>query len=298
MDTIEIIGRLIKTIFHSEVNQFTVGVFKLYDLNEKDVTVTGYFPKFNKDLLVALSGTYQEHPRFGMQFQVAHYRRILPTDRDSIISYLKSPIFKGIGKGFAEKLVDTFGEDVLHQLKDDVTIIRRIKGWTKTKEEAIYEGLILAGESEEAMKFFTTHGLGIRNIMRLDRIYGNKVLEVVKENPYRLVEEVDGIGFITADKLALSMGFELDDPRRLRAATIMMVLNECMKTGDSYVEYSTLETQFAKEFSDHQHLFDMILDDCVRQRKIVQIDQHYFHPSQYTNEKFIATYFERSVLSI
>jgi len=292
METIEITGRLIKTIFHSESNLFTVGVFKLYELNEKDVTVTGYFPKFNKDLLIALSGYYTEHPRYGMQFQVSHYRRILPTDRDSIINYLKSPLFKGIGKGFAEKLVDTFGEDVLNHLKNDITIVRSIKGWTKVKEEALYEGLILAGQSEEAMKFFTTHGLGIRNIMRLDRIYGTQVLEIVKENPYRLVEEVDGIGFITADKLAMSMGFEADDPRRLRAALIMMIMNECMRTGDSYVEFEALENQFAKEFSDHQHNFDSILDDCVRQKKIIRQQQRYFHPSQYYNEKFIASYFE------
>jgi len=292
METIEITGRLIKTIFHSDANQFTVGVFKLYDLNEKDVTVTGYFPKFNKDLLIALSGNYIEHPRFGMQFQVTHYRRILPTDRDSIISYLKSPIFKGIGKGFAEKLVDAFGEDVLAQLKEDITIVRQVKGWTKVKEEALYEGLVIAGQSEEAMKFFTTHGLGIRNIMRLDRIYGTRVLEVVRENPYRLVEEVDGIGFITADKLALSMGFEPDDPRRLRAAMIMMVLNEAMRTGDSYTEYAALENQFIKDFPDQQHQFDLILDDCVRQRKIIRQDQAYFHPSQYYNELFIKTYFE------
>jgi len=292
METVEITGRLIRTIFHSEDSLFTVGVFKLYDLHEKDVTVTGYFPKFNKDLLVALSGNYIEHPRFGMQFQVSHYRRILPTDRDSIISYLKSPIFKGIGKGFAEKLVDTFGESVLEQLKEDITIVRQIKGCTKVKEEALYEGLVIAGQSEEAMKFFTTHGLGIRNIMRLDRIYGTKVLEVVRENPYRLVEEVDGIGFITADKLALSMGFEPDDPRRLRAALITMVMNECMRNGDSYVEYGPLEHQFNKEFPDQQHSFDIILDDCVRQRKIIRQDQRYFHPSQYYNEKFIASYFE------
>lgn len=291
MENLEITGRLIKTIFHSENNLFTVGIFKLYDLNEKDITVTGYFPQFHKDLLVTLSGCYIEHPRFGMQFQVTHYHRILPSDRHSIINYLKSPLFKGIGKGYAEKLVDAFGDTVLSQLKEDITIIRKIKGWTKVKEEALYEGLVLASESEEAMKFFTTYGLGIRNIMRLDRIYGNRVLEVVKENPYRLIEEVDGIGFATADKLALAMGFELDDPRRLRAALITMVLNECMRTGDSYVEFDHLESIFMKEFSDQHTNFEMILNDCVRQNKIIRCDQRYFHPSQYHNEKYIATYF-------
>lgn len=292
MDTQEITGKLIKTIYRNDENQFTVGVFKLYTLQEKDITVTGYFPKFKKDLLVALTGTYIEHPRYGMQFQVQSYRRILPTDRESIIAYLCSPIFKGIGKSFAQRIVDALGEDALTRIKDDITLIRSIKGYTPAKETALHEGLVLARESEEALRFFTTHGLGIRNIMRLERVYGTGVLAVVQENPYRLAEEVDGIGFITADKLALSMGIEPDDPRRLRAALISMVMDECMRTGDSYVDSEALETRFAKEFGELSGNFEVTLMDCLRQRKLIQKENRIFHLSQYANERAIAAYFE------
>jgi exodeoxyribonuclease V alpha subunit len=292
METLEITGKLIKTIYRNDENQFTVGVFKLYTLQEKDITVTGYFPKFKKDLMVALTGAYIEHPRYGMQFQVQSYRRILPTDRESIIAYLCSPIFKGIGRTFAQRVVDHLGEDALAIIKDDLSVIRSIKGYTPAKEEALHEGLVLAGASEEALRFFTTHGLGIRNIMRLERVYGTGVLAVVQENPYRLAEEVDGIGFVTADKLALSMGIETDDPRRLRAALVSMVMDECMKTGDSYVEAAQLEARFIKEFGDVSGNYDVALMDCVRQRKLIQQQDRLFHPSQYTTERAIAAYFE------
>jgi exodeoxyribonuclease V alpha subunit len=264
----------------------------LYTLQEKDITVTGYFPKFKKDLLVALSGHYIEHPRYGMQFQVQSYRRILPTDRESIVAYLCSPIFKGIGKKFASAIVDALGDDALTRIKDDLTLIRTIKGYTPAKEAALHDGLVLAGESEEALRFFTTHGLGIRNILRLERVYGTGVLAVVMENPYRLAEEVDGIGFITADKLAMSMGIEADDPRRLRAALVSMVMDECLRSGDSYVEAPQLEARFTKEFGDLSGSYEVALLDCLRQRKLIQRDHRLFHPSQYTNERAIAAYFD------
>lgn len=292
MELQEITGKLIKTIYRNDENRFTVGVFKLYTLQEKEIIVTGYFPKFKKDLLVALTGAYLEHPRYGMQFQVQSFRRILPTDRESIIAYLCSPLFKGIGKSFAQRIVDTLGDDALTLIKDNLTLIRSIKGYTPAKESALHEGLVMAGESEEALRFFTTHGLGIRNIMRLERIYGTSVLAVVQENPYRLAEEVDGIGFVTADKLAMSMGIEPDDPRRLRAALVSMVMDECMRSGDSYVDSSQLETRFCKEFGDMSNQFEIALLDCLRQRKLIQNGQHLFHPSQYTNERTIAAYFD------
>jgi exodeoxyribonuclease V alpha subunit len=292
METQELTGKLIKTIYRNDENQFTVGVFKLYTLQEKDITVTGYFPKFKKDLLVALSGTYIEHPRYGMQFQVQSYRRILPTDRESIIAYLCSPIFRGIGRTFAQRIVDALGDDALSLIKADITVIRALKGYTPSKESALHEGLVLAGESEEALRFFTTHGLGIRNIMRLERVYGTGVLAVVQENPYRLAEEVDGIGFITADKLALSMGIEADDPRRLRAALVSMVMDECLRSGDSYVEAPQLEARFTKEFGEVSGNYDVALLDCLRQRKLIQQGNRLFHPSQYTNERAIAAYFD------
>lgn len=288
METISIQGKVIHTIYRDDKTRYTVARFRLYELNEKMITITGYFPEFQSDLLLNLTGIYLDHPRFGMQFQVQHYHRVLPNEPDSIITFLSSPLFPGIGKKFAEAIVERWQEDALNVLKDDPSILKEIKGYTPKKEESIINGLIQYGEDEEAIRFFTTNGLGIRNILRLDRVYGKDAYRLVKENPYRLIDEVDGIGFKIADKLALNMGFDWDDPRRLMAGLCAMTMEECMRTGDSYVEFNRLENLFSTQFNDNSLDFSHLLHDAVRQTKLIQIDEKVFHPSQYVSEQYIA----------
>lgn len=285
MDHIEIQGKISHVIYQDEQSRYTVARFRLYDLNEKMVTITGYLPEMPHDVLLNLKGNYVEHPRFGMQFKIETFHRVLPDEPESIITFLSSPLFPGIGKKFAESIVEHLGAESLKRLKDDSRVLKDIKGYTPKKEESIRMGLLNYGEDEEAIRFFTTHGLGIRNIMRLDRVYGKEAYALVKANPYRLIEEVDGIGFKTADKLALSMGFELDDPRRLSAALIAMTMEECMRKGDSYVLYDHLENVYRKNF---QSDFEAILFDCVQNNKLLLLDDKVYHPSQYKAEQGIA----------
>ncbi|HET6785956.1 MAG TPA: helix-hairpin-helix domain-containing protein, partial [Erysipelotrichaceae bacterium] len=288
METISIQGKVIHTIYRDEKTRYTVARFRLYELNEKMITITGYFPEFQSDLLLNLTGIYLDHPRFGMQFQVQHYHRVLPNEPDSIITFLSSPLFPGIGKKFAEAIVEMWQEDALNVLKEDPSRLKEIKGYTPKKEESLINGLINYGEDEEAIRFFTTNGLGIRNILRLDRVYGKDAYRLVKENPYRLIDEVDGIGFKIADKLALNMGFDWDDPRRLMAGLCAMTMEECMRTGDSYVEFNRLEILFSTQFNDNSLDFSNLLHDAVRQTKLIQIGEKIFHPSQYVSEQYIA----------
>ncbi len=288
METISIQGKVTHVIYKDEKTRYTVARFRLYELNEKLITITGYFPEFPSDLLLNLNGLYLDHPRFGMQFQVQHYHRVLPDEPNSIITFLSSPLFPGIGKKFAESIVERWQADTLHVLKENPSLLKEIKGYTPKKEEALISGLINYGEDEEAIRFFTTNGLGIRNILRLDRVYGKEAYRLVKENPYRLIDEVDGIGFKIADKLALNMGFEFNDPRRLMAGLCAMTMEECMRTGDSYVEYDRLNQLFATQFNDNSLDFDHLLSEAVHSSKLIQIDNKVFHPSQYTSEQYIA----------
>lgn len=288
METTSIVGKIGHIIYKDEKTRYTVARFRLYELNEKMITITGYLPQFQDDCLLNLTGTYLDHPRFGMQFQVQHYHRVLPTEPESIITFLSSPLFPGIGKKFAESIVDRWGEDSLVILKENPSLLKEIKGYAPKKEEALVNGLVNYGEDEEAIRFFTTHGLGIRNILRLERAYGKDAYRLVKENPYRLIEEVDGIGFKIADKLALNMGFDWDDPRRLMAGLCAMTMEECMRTGDSYVEYERLAQVFANQFNDNSLDFDQLLKDAVQSQKLFQVIEKIFHPSQYKSEQYIA----------
>ncbi len=283
---IEIKGQFGHIIYNDKKTRYTVARFRLYELNEKMITVTGYLPDFPKDMMVSLSGEYVEHPRFGLQFKVSSYRRILPTEPDSIVSFLSSPLFVGIGKKFAQVIVDTLGEECLDQLKADPDLLIKVKGYTEKKRNAIIEGFALAGEDEEALRFFSTHGFGIRNVMRLEKVYGKKAYEVIKENPYRMCDEVDGIGFKTADKLALSMGFDMDDERRLKAACSALAMDICMRTGDSFVDYDLLQSRFVKQFP--QSDFENIIEQCLIERKLVDEDGMIFPVSQYIEERYVA----------
>lgn len=285
-NTVEIKGKFGHIVYKDQNTRYTVARFRLYELNEKTITVTGYLPEFPKDTMIALSGEYVEHPRFGLQFSIQSYRKILPTEPDSIVAFLSSPLFVGIGKKFAETIVDTLGDNCLDLLKEDPDLLHQVKGYTDKKKNAIIEGLVLAGEDEEALRFFSTHGFGIRNVMRLERVYGKKAYELIKENPYRMCFEVDGIGFKTADKLALSMGFEFDDPRRLKAACSALVMDLCMKSGDSYVIREVLQSQFERQFEEVD--FDSICDLCIVERLIVEEEDRIFPLSQYIEERYVA----------
>lgn len=285
-NNLQIKGKFGHIVYKDQNTRYTVARFRLYELNEKTITVTGYLPEFPKDTLVALMGEYVEHPRFGLQFSIQSYRKILPTEPDSIVSFLSSPLFAGIGQKFAQSIVDTLGDDCLNLLKDDIDLLKEVKGFNEKKKTAIIEGLILAGEDEEALRFFSTHGFGIRNVMRLERVYGKKAYELIKENPYRMCDEVDGIGFKTADKLALSMGLEIDDPRRLKAACTALVMDQCMRSGDSYVDIEGLEIGFNKQFPESD--FENTLQQCLVERKLVEVGGHIFPLSQYIEERTIA----------
>ena len=292
LDASEITGKIGTIIFRSESNSFTVAKFRLYELTEKDITITGYFPALVKDVLYSLVGEYKEHPRFGMQFIVQSARRILPTDESSVVAYLSSPLFPGVGRRYAQVIVDTLSANALYILRDDPNALDSVPGTTPKKKQAIRDGLVLPGDQEEAIRFFTTHGLGIRNIMRLDRIYGSKVLELIQENPYRLVDEVDGIGFKTADKLAMSMGIELDDPRRVKAAATSSVMEECMHSGDSFVMYDHLVDVLNRQLYGIAFDPQNTIDACIHEGKLISEENRVYHPSQFDSEATIARYFD------
>ena len=295
-ELLSIQGKFQHIVYQSD-NHYTVARFKLYDLEEKTIVVTGYLSEIEKDTLYVLHGNYVEHYRYGMQFQIATMEKQLPTDYDSVISYLSGPLFPGIGKKMAESVVNTLGVECLEHLREDISLLDAVPRMNEKKKKVIQDGLNVQDDLQEAIAFFSTHGLGIRNIMRLDRIYGKEALNMVKENPYRMVEEVDGIGFKTADKLALSMGFEYNDPRRMEAALLSLCLGECIKEGDSYLLYDELKEKAQKEFEGMMD-FDAALDALQMRRQLIVEENRVYHHTQYEAEEFIAEYLNTPLLDL
>lgn len=286
-------GKITHIIYHNEATYYTVAKFRINDEQEKQITVTGMMPDPQMDLLYDIFGKYVEHPRFGMQFQIETYELPLPNEKDGIVRYLSGAQFTGVGKKTAEKVVDALGEDCLAMIKEDTEVLQTVPGLSAKNIAAIKEGIQQENEGmEELIRFLNVHGIGIRNLVRLNQTYGKDALKKVKENPYRVIEECDGFGFATADKIAMSLGFAKDDERRLYAYLIALTMDMCMASGDSYVRLEALEQRFLKKTGGIGDFADL-LSQAVMKRTLIQEENRIYANSQYDAERYAADFLSR-----
>lgn len=281
-------AKLLHTIFYNDANGYAVAKFVTYDANEEDFVATGFFRELQEDIIYRLHGSYVDHPRYGMQFQVKTYEKVMPQDDESLIRFFSSSIFPGIGKQSAKLLVDTLGNQLIARIKEDPHILLQVPSFTEKKRQTILDGIHAHDDVDDTTFFFTRFGISIRNIMKFEAKYGEEAVAVIKENPYRLIEEIDGIGFKTADKLAQALAFGLDHPYRIKAAVLSLILDMCMASGDSYVTYDALQNRFAKEFGDQK--LQPFLDELHTEYLIHIEEERIYHHTQYESEQGIASF--------
>lgn len=288
---ITLTGRITHIVYHNENTFYTVIKFLLLEQSEKTITVTGLFTTVEKDVIYHITGNYIEHPKYGMQFQISSYSRAMPQEKDGVIRYLSGVQFPGIGKKTAEKIVEYLGEEAISKIKQDKNILVGIPSLSSEKIETIYQGIISQDDGlEELVRFLNIHGIGMRNLIRLNRTYGKEALSKIKENPYRVIEECDGFGFMTADKIAMSLGFLKNDSRRLYAYLVYLCMELCMQTGDSYVPSVSLQETFEKDCQDLEYDYDEIFQQALLNRTLVLDNQRVYPISQYNAEDYISTF--------
>lgn len=290
-NTIRISGKFTYILFRSEETFYTVGKFKVNDERERHITVTATMSEVRTDVLYTLSGRYVEHPRYGMQFAAETYEIPLPSEREGIVRYLSGIQFAGIGKKTAEKIADALGEDCLKMLREDVSVIRQVPGISEKQAAAIEEGMKKEDNGlEELVRFLNIHGVGIRNLVRLNKAYGKNALEKIQENPYRVVEEVDGFGFATADKIGMNLGIAMDDERRLYALLVSSAMELCMQKGNSYCRYESLAAYFAKKARGLSYDFDDLLSVARMNTALIIEDNRIYPATQHEAERGIARF--------
>lgn len=283
-------ARHLYTIFRNEENGYTVAKFVTYDAKEEEFTATGIFKELVEEERYSLQGEYKEHARYGMQFQVISYEKMMPNDENSLIRYFSSAAFPGIGKKTAKKIVDHLGEDALLKIKDDIHVLDDIEGMNEKKRNAIYQGIREHGDLDDSIVFFSKFGMSVKNIMKLEAAYGKEAVEVVKENPYQMVEDIDGIGFATADKVAMELSFSIDHPYRIKAAILSSVLDICMSNGDTYVSASQISRELKKRYGMEQIDLEPYLQELFADRLLMMEDERIYHNTQYDAEKGIAVF--------
>lgn len=275
------------TVFHNKENGYTVAKFVTIDENEKDFVVVGFFHEIDANFIYELKGQYVEHKKYGLQFQVESYELSKTKDKVSLVRYFSSVYFPGIGKKIAEAIVDTLGLDCIQLIKENPDILLSVRQLTDKKRDVIKEVLFLE-EKNDVHAFFTSKGLSVKNILKLEAIYGEQVIHIVEENPYRIIEEVDGIGFKTVDKLAKEMSFDMNHPYRIKAAILSIILDLCIKSGDTYLYKEEIEKKVIKMFPDidvREYL------NMLQEQKLIYIEQErIYHHTQYESEKGIVDF--------
>ncbi|MFB8505309.1 ATP-dependent RecD-like DNA helicase [Enterococcus durans] len=213
------------------------------DYREKEIVVTGSFGDVQENELYRFYGELVDHPKYGRQLKVERYEQEKPTTANGIVGYLSSEKFPGIGKKTAEKIVELLGEEAIEKIIADPSVLKQISGLTKPKREMIAETIRLNHGMDQVIMGLNRYGFGSQLAFSIYQTYKNEALDIIQENPYQLVEDIEGIGFKRADNLAEQLGIAADSPRRIRAAILHQIFQHAVQTGDTYVPAEMLLSQ-------------------------------------------------------
>lgn len=286
-------GFIKRVRYYSESSHYIVAIIEVEEEND-DIVMNGYMSNFNDYDKYVFYGDYVIHPKYGNQFQLDHYEIVLSNDKDEIIKYLSSPLFKGVGKVLATNIVDRLGEDTLTLIKEDKHCLDLIKGMTELKRETIYEVLTSQDFDQEVMQFFMGHGISMRHLGLIQATYKDKTLQILQNNPYQIIEDIDGIGFKTADELAIKIGGSLDSPERLKAGIIYSIKQVCFVSGSTFVYLDELKKAFFKIiFNIDEQLFMEYLSLLIEEEKVIQEEDRYYEYEMYDAEQIIANYLKQ-----
>ena len=229
-------GSIVETIFRNYENGYTVA---LLETKDEVITLTGTFSRDVSGESIEVFGKRVNHPKYGEQFQVDMYSTILPTDLEQIENYLSSGLIKGVGKHTAKKIVKVFKENTFDIIQNTPEKLTDIEGIGEKKADMIAKSFQEQADVKEIMMFLQSHNISTNYSIKIYKEYGKNTINVIKDNPYRLAEEIYGIGFKLADKIAASLGVEKDSPYRISSG-VKYVLAEYALRGHTYTPYKSL----------------------------------------------------------
>lgn len=229
-------GVVEEIIFHNSDNGYSVFTVSS---EEEEIVCVGTVLDIHPGENLKIIGSWAMHPTYGRQLSVSLYEKTIPTTVEGIEKYLSSGVIKGVGKKTAEKIVDRFGEATFYVIEEKPDRLVEIKGITYEKALKISEVFREQHELRRAMILLQNLGVSPAYAMKIYKKYKNKTFEIVNTNPYRLADDIFGIGFRTADKMAVSAGISEDSPFRVKAA-IKYVLNNAASDGHVYLPQKLL----------------------------------------------------------
>ena len=252
-------------VYRNEDNGYTI--FDITYKNE-EITCVGMFNYISTGEFITATGQFQKHSIYDMQFAVKSYEFKAPDDAKSVKRYLGSGAIKGIGEKLAESIVKAFGDDTFRILEEEPERLAEIKGISLKKAMDIAEQLVDKKDMRRAMMFLQEFGMSMKLAGKVYSQYGQSIYTIIKENPYKLADDIDGIGFKTADDIAAKVGIQVDSDFRIKSG-IFYVLCQATLQGHVYVPLEELKPEVERLLLIDIRDFDKFIMDLAIDKKIV-----------------------------
>lgn len=263
MDTIK--GYIEHIIFRNKENGYTV-------LNlltqEESLTCVGFFRTMDQGETIEATGEYTTHQVYGKQFKIEHYAIVPPSDEESVERYLASGAVKGVGQALARRIVKAFGEDTYRIIEEEPERLAEVKGISLKKAREIAASLYEKRDARDALTFLQGYGIGNTLALRIYETYGMGLYGVMRENPYRLAEDISGIGFRIADEIAAKVGIHTDSDYRIRSG-LLYTLQQAGGEGHCYLPAEKLLARAEELLGVEAALMEPQLQNLAMDKKLV-----------------------------
>ena len=233
-------GIVDNVIFFNSENGYTV-LELITEKSSEGIVCTGILPAVSKGEELELTGEFITHARFGEQFNVKECKVTSPESLAGIERYLSSGLIKGVGPTTAKAIVRTFKKEALEIIEKQPELLATVKGISQKKAQEISESYNAIKDMRQTVMFLQGFDMTLNLAVKIYNVYREKTADIVKMNPYALIDDIDGVGFLTADKIARSMGHQPDSEFRVRAGVIFTLRENSERSGNTYMYESDLK---------------------------------------------------------
>lgn len=289
-------GTFKNTIFSSDKG-YIIGLLKVSETNivdmqdfvNKTITFTGYFAELNLNEKYVMYGEIVNHPKYGFQFNVTESKKVQPEDKDGIVEFLSSDLFKGIGEKLAKKIVDILGDKTLELILEDKSNLYQVPKLSQAKIDIIYDSLTKYEESHQTIVKLTELGFSMRDALGIYNVYKSNTISVIENNIYRVIDDVDDINFTKVDSIFTSLNDDKYNINRISALILFIMKELSFKTGDIYLSYSNIYNGVSNYLKEElsSSLFEDALCMLEEELKIKVEDDRYYIYSDYMDEDYI-----------
>ncbi|MFD1850188.1 ATP-dependent RecD-like DNA helicase [Oceanobacillus bengalensis] len=295
-------GKLLYTIFQNDAEHFSIAKISVEETNEdfkeKQVVVKGHFANLQEHTTYYFYGDFEKHAKFGLQYKVHAFKTYIPDTKDGLIAYLSSDLFYGIGEKTASRVVGYLGESAISKILNDPDCLNEIPGLKKETKERLVKSVHENQGFEHVVINLSTYNIGLKMAQKVYEVYKEEAIDILTDDPYRYVFDIEGFGFKTADEIAKQNGLSLTHPNRIGAGCIY-VLQTSIQDGHVYLPLDQCVYQVIDLLNARNELSESViaerLEELNTEKKVIVKEGNVYLPSLYYAEDGFSSHLKRVI---